>query len=357
MAGRGIDQILPSPGDPRLFEPYHRSAISYVKLTEQKAGRIPRPVDFTYVWGDALDEWARIRPDVRIVNLETAITVCNEVDFRKGIHYRMHPDNAAVLRTADIDCCVLANNHILDWTRNGLVETLRTLHGLGIQTTGAGRDAAEAATPAAIEVPRKGRVLVFSWGVASSGVTRDWSAGAGYPGINFLANLLPRSVDEIARSVRKAKRPGDIAVASFHWGGNWGFRIFEEEREFARRIIDDAGVDVVHGHSSHHVKGIEVYRDRPIIYGSGDLLNDYEGIGGYDDYRSELALMYFPSIDPATGQMKNFLMTPMERRRMRLGRASEEGVRWLRNTLNREAELLGTQVTDGSGGRLSLQWS
>ena len=355
MAGRGVDQILPSPGDPRLFEPFLRSAIDYVKLTEQKAGRIPRPVEFTDVWGDALDEWARVRPDVRIVNLETAITVSNEADLRKGIHYRMHPKNAAVLSAAGIDCCVLANNHVLDWGQSGLTETLQTLRGLGIQTTGAGRDEAEAAAPIAIDVPYKGRVLVFSWAVASSGVTRDWSARAGYPGINFLANLLPRSVDEVVRSVRQAKRPGDIAVASFHWGGNWGFRIFEDEREFAHRIIDEAGVDIVHGHSSHHVKGIEVYRDRPIIYGSGDLVNDYEGIGGYDKYRSELALMYFPSIDPATGQMKSLVMTPMERRRMSLRRASEEGEMWLRDTLNRESESLGAQVTVGLGGSLNLQ--
>ena len=69
MTARGIDQVLPHPGDPALHEPYLKSARAYVRLAEKAHGTIPRPVAFDYVWGDALGEWGRVRPDVRIVNL------------------------------------------------------------------------------------------------------------------------------------------------------------------------------------------------------------------------------------------------------------------------------------------------
>ena len=114
MTGRGIDQILPHPSQPQLFEPYVRSALGYVELAEEKGGPLPRSVDFAYVWGDALRELDRLRPHARIVNLETAVTVAEDAWPGKGIHYRMHPGNVGCLSAAAIDCCVLANNHVLD---------------------------------------------------------------------------------------------------------------------------------------------------------------------------------------------------------------------------------------------------
>lgn len=116
MTGRGIDQILPHPSQPQLYEPYVRSAHEYVALAEQVNGPIPRPVDAAYVWGAALLEFDRRRPDVRIVNLETAITTSEDREA-KGINYRMHPANIACLTAAGIDCCTLANNHVLDLRR------------------------------------------------------------------------------------------------------------------------------------------------------------------------------------------------------------------------------------------------
>ncbi|MGH8579418.1 MAG: CapA family protein, partial [Gammaproteobacteria bacterium] len=107
-----------------------------------------------------------------------------------------------------------------------------------------------------------------------------------------------------------------------------------EQRIFAHRLIEHAHVDVVHGHSSHHPKGIEVYRDRPIIYGCGDFLNDYEGIGGHEEYRADLTLMYFVCMDPSNGRLIRFDMTPMQIRRLRANRASEQDARWLRDTLH-----------------------
>ena len=357
MTGRGIDQVLPHPSKPHIFEPYMRSAQGYVELAEQANGPIKRPVDFAYLWGDALAELERVRPDVRIINLETAVTKAEDAWPGKGIHYRMHPANVPCLTAAKIDCCALANNHVLDWGYAGLAETLATLRGAGIRAAGAGRDEAEAAAPAVMELPRGGRVRVFAFGMESAGVPRDWAARKDRAGINFLADLSARAADAIARQVRASKRAGDIVVASIHWGGNWGFDIPREQRDFAHRLTNAAGVDVVHGHSSHHVKGIEVHRGKLVLYGSGDFLNDYEGItGGHKAYRDDLALMYFPILDAATGTLTRLAMTPTQTRRFRVNRTPEEGARWLEETLNREGRQFGTRVQRQPDGRIVLGW-
>lgn len=358
MTGRGIDQILPHPSEPWLFESYVRSAVTYVELAEHVTGRkIPRPVDHAYIWGDALAELERVSPDARIVNLETSITVSDEPWPGKGIHYRMHPANVPCLTAARLECCVLANNHVMDWGRTGLAETLATLHRAGIHTAGAGCDAMAAAAPAISELADDARVLVFAFGMENGGVPFAWRATKDCPGVNMLDDLSARSIDVVAGQVAAHKRRGDIVVASLHWGPNWGYTISPAEREFAHALVDAAGVDVVHGHSSHHVKGIEVYRGKPILYGCGDFLNDYEGIGGYAAYRGDLALMYFPALEAGSGDLLRFSMIPTCTWQFRIHRAQPDDVTWLFEILNRESAKLGSAVARQPDGALTLQWS
>ena len=80
--------------------------------------------------------------------------------------------------------------------------------------------------------------------------------------------------------LRKVKQAGDLLLVSIHRGGNWGYEVPKAHKSFAHRLIDEARVDVVHGHWSHHVRPIEVHRGKLILYGCGDFINDYEGIGG-----------------------------------------------------------------------------
>ncbi len=355
MTGRGIDQVLPHPGDPRICEPYITSALGYVALAEQLTGPIPKPVDFAYIWGDALQELAHRSPDVRIINLETSVTTSEDC-ADKGISYRMSPQNVPCLTAADIDCCVLANNHVLDWGRAGLVETLSTLRAANLRTAGAGRDILEAEAPAILELAGKGRVVVFSFGSVTSGIPRHWAAAGNRPGVNLLKDLSSRTVRRIARQVQAVRRPGDIVVASIHWGSNWGYEIPGKQRGFAHQLIDQAGVDIVHGHSSHHPKGLEVYKERPILYGCGDFLDDYEGISGYEEYRDDLVLMYFLTMAPATGTLVGCEMRPLQIRNFRLNHVSREDAHWLRDILNREGKGLGTGVTLGDDNTLRLVW-
>ena len=139
-------------------------------------------------------------------------------------------------------------------------------------------------------------------------------------------------------------------------GGNWGYAIPNEHRQFAYQLIDEAGVDVIHGHSSHHAKGIEVYKDRPVIFGCGDFLNDYEGIRGYEEFRSDLALMYFVSMDPATRKLVWFKMTPIQIKHFRANQVTSGDALWLRDTLNREGGKLGTRVDLNEDCTLKLHW-
>lgn len=356
MTGRGIDQVLPHHGNPRLFEFHVQSALEYVELAEERNGPISMPVTFSYVWGDALEELDRVVPDASIMNLETSITAHGEAWPGKGIHYRMHPKNVPCLTAVSVDCCVLANNHVLDWGRLGLLETLDTLHAVGIATAGAGRDDDEATATAVLSIPDGRRVLVLALGAASSGIPEEWAAAGGRPGVSILPDLSAKTVRRISDRVRDVKRDGDVAVASIHWGGNWGYEVARQERAFAHALIDRAGIDIVHGHSSHHPKGIEVYRNRPIIYGCGDFINDYEGIPGYEHFRDDLVLMYVATIDP-TGGLIRFRMIPFQIRRFRLNRASTNDSEWLRSTLTRESEVFGTRVDTEADGALRLRWS
>ena len=195
-----------------------RSALGYVELAEAAAGPLPRPVDFGYVWGDALEELRARAPQARIVNLETAVTIAEDAWPGKGIHYRMHPRNVRLLspRRASIAACLRTITCSTGDTA-GLAETLETLHGAGLRTAGAGRDADDAAAPAVIEWTAGRRVLVFSCAMQSAGVPPDWAAGSARPGVNLLADLSRRSCDAIARQVRRR-----VARATASWSPSTG---------------------------------------------------------------------------------------------------------------------------------------
>lgn len=353
MLGRGIDQILPHPGDPALRERYMDDARDYVALAEAANGPIPRSAGFSWPWGDVLGVLADSAPDARIVNLETSVTRNDQFAPNKAVHYRMSPANLPCLVAPRPDVCALANNHVLDLGQHGLEETLDELADAGLQVAGAGLNAEQARQPAAVAVGRGGRVLVFSFGMASSGIPPWWVATDNRAGVDFVPELSEDSAAQITSRIRRHIRPGDIVVASVHWGSNWGYDIPDEQIRFAHALIDD-GVDIVHGHSSHHPRPIEVYRDRLILYGCGDLINDYEGIGGYEEYRADLRLMYLVSVE-STGALTGLRMVPMHTRRMRLHRASPENAEWLREVLDSVSGEFGVRIDATAHGMLALR--
>jgi poly-gamma-glutamate capsule biosynthesis protein CapA/YwtB (metallophosphatase superfamily) len=355
MTGRGIDQALPHPVNPVLFEPYIRDARAYVDLAEAANGPIQRPLSFDYIWGEALEELEHSAVDLRIVNLETAITLAQTPWPEKEIHYRMHPQNISCLTAARIDACALANNHILDWGYDGLSETLRTLDAAGIAHSGAGNDAEQAMQPAMLRASANGRVLLFSFGSTSSGIPEDWKATNISPGLNLLDDLSETTAARVCDQMRAHQQPGDLIIASIHWGSNWGYEIPRQQVVFAHRLIE-GGVAIVHGHSSHHVKAIEVFKDHLILYGCGDFLTDYEGISGYERFRGDLALMYLIDVDPQSGQLVSGRLVPMHMSRFRLEHVSASDAKWLCNFLNEFSTRLGAGARLENDDSLVLQW-
>jgi poly-gamma-glutamate synthesis protein (capsule biosynthesis protein) len=278
----------------------------------------------------------------------------------------MHPGNIGCLTTARIDCCCLANNHVLDWGYRGLAETLQTLKRAGVAYVGVGRNAAEAAAPAVLPLTptlspggrgkgEGGRVLVFAFGSPKSGIPWEWGATENRPGLNLLADLSESTARRIGSQVRQLKQPGDITLISIHWGGNWGYEVPAEQQQFAHYLIDE-GVDIVHGRSSHHVKAVEVYRERLVLYGCGDFLSDYEGISGQVRFRSYLVLMYLVKMDARKGGLREARLVPLQSKRFRLSYVSEEDAEWLYDLLNRLGAPFDTQAQLQRDNSMTLRW-
>jgi poly-gamma-glutamate synthesis protein (capsule biosynthesis protein) len=343
MTGRGIDQILAYPCPPGVQEPYVRDARDYVALAEEANGPIAHPVTAAYIWGDALAELERVAPDARIINLETSITTCNDFWPGKGIHYRMHPRNVDCLTAAAVDVCVLANNHVLDYGRAGLDETIATLIEAGLKITGAGASIYEVREPAIVDLSANGRILVFAVGAENSGIPKTWAASTASSGVDLLPDLSDATADDLLNRVRRRKRHGDVAVVSIHWGDNWGYEVPDAHVRFAHRLLD-GGVDLIHGHSSHHPRPVEIYNDRLALYGCGDFITDYEGITGYEEFRDDLVLMYFPHIDPGTGELVDLRITPLQIRKMQLIRPLARDRDWLRERLANVSRNFGCDV-------------
>ena len=354
MTGRGLDQALPNPVDPQIYEPYIKDARDYLLLAKRKSGAFDTPLSYDYIWGDAFEIFENQKPDLKIINLETAVTNHDEPYPGKGINYRMSPENFKAITSAEIDLCILANNHTLDWQQKGLLETLKTIDEAGVEQAGAGKNLDAAEKPVIIE-QNNTRILIFSYGSPDSGIPADWEAENNKPGLNMIFRYNDETLKNIKQNIDAYKKPGDIIVFSIHWGGNWGYDVPERHRDFAHKLIEEAGADLIHGHSSHHPKGIEVYQDKLIIYGAGDLINDYEGIGGHEQYRPELSLMYFPVLNTKSGDLEKLIMIPTKMHEFKLNRAFGEDAQWLKDILKRESEEFGTTVKMSEEGEIIIE--
>lgn len=104
--------------------------------------------------------------------------------------------------------------------------------------------------------------------------------------------------------------------------------------------MDEGIVQLVHGHSSHHPRPFELHEGHLVTYGCGDLINDYEGIGGHEAYRPDLALAWLVSLDGRSGTLRKARLLPLRRQRFTLEHAGEEARAWLASRLSRANEQL-----------------
>lgn len=209
-------------------------------------------------------------------------------------------------------------------------------------------------TPAVVPVGKR-RVLVFAGGHADSGIDPGWEATFRDPGVHLLRDLSSRTAARIAKGIQSQRLDGDVVVYSVHWGDNWGYDVPEEHRAFAHALIDDAGVDLVFGHSSHHPRSIEVYRNKLILYGCGDLINDYEGISGYQAFRPNLRVIFFPMLDNC-GDLDRLDMAVLEARGFSLHQPAAGDVEWLGDRLAEVSRESGVGVRRSRDNLLELYW-
>jgi poly-gamma-glutamate synthesis protein (capsule biosynthesis protein) len=93
--------------------------------------------------------------------------------------------------------------------------------------------------------------------------------------------------------VRKTREQVDLLLVSAHWGPNWGYSPPREHIPFAHALIE-AGADIIFGHSGHIVRGIEIYKGKPILYCTGDFVDDYAVDPGE---RNDLGFIFVVEID------------------------------------------------------------
>jgi poly-gamma-glutamate capsule biosynthesis protein CapA/YwtB (metallophosphatase superfamily) len=227
--------------------------------------RAARPAE---PWGDVLP--LLLSADLRVINLECAITGHRRPWSRtpKVFHFRADPLAVEVLKAARVDACSLANNHTLDFEEKGLLDTLAHLEVAGIRYAGAGRNLEEAARPVLLE----GGIAL----VAFTDNEPPFAAGPDKPGTNYLpVSTEPEVLRQVEETIGAARDAGARTVVfSNHWGPNMVRRPKAVFRRFARAVVD-RGADVYYGHSAHVFQGVEVYRGKPILYDTGDFIDDY----------------------------------------------------------------------------------
>ncbi|KRE72755.1 CapA family protein [Arthrobacter sp. Soil762] len=224
--------------------------------------------DPPYIWGDTLPLLRQA--DIRFANLECVLADDGTPMPGKMYHFRSDVKNVDSLRSAGIDVVSLANNHVLDFGVDALREMLLALDQHGILRAGAGMDLEAARRPV---VRRVGpAVLGF---IAFTDNQPGWEGTVRAPGIYYVpVDAGDRRMTDLLGLVRRTKRRVLLLIVSAHWGANWGSDVPSAHQILARALID-AGADVVFGHSAHIFRGVEIYRNRPIIYSAGDFIDDY----------------------------------------------------------------------------------
>lgn len=224
------------------------------------------------VWGDVLP--ILLSADLRIGNLECVIsdkgTKWNPLF--KPFHFRASPRAIEILRKASFDCVTLANNHVLDYGPEALLDCLERLRQADLPYTGAGSNLNEAVTPVFLQTP--------NYTIAVLALTDNepkWEATPSKPGIIYVAynegGMLPPYQERMAKTIKQARRQAQLVIVSAHIGPNWGAPSHAIQA-LAHQLLE-LGVDVYWGHSNHTPQGIQIVGNKVILYSTGDFVDDY----------------------------------------------------------------------------------
>jgi poly-gamma-glutamate capsule biosynthesis protein CapA/YwtB (metallophosphatase superfamily) len=289
-----------------------------------------------------------VETDLVVANLECAIT-SHPVPWTrtpKVFHFRAPPKAVEVLHAAGIRLVSLANNHVLDFEVEGFLDTLRHLDEAGIARAGAGRDVTEAARPGWVEAA--GHRIAM---IAATDNEPGWAAGPRRPGVLWRRFDLDeaRSREAVERGVEESRAmKADVIVLSLHWGPNMAPRPPARFRAFAQWAVEQ-GVDILHGHSAHIFQGIGVHRGRPILFDTGDALDDY----AVDPVlRNDQSLVFVVEIDESGPRA--LTMIPIRLRYAEVGLAKGSDLEAIRARMVERSAELGTRV-ESSNDRLRVE--
>ncbi len=220
-------------------------------------------------WGETLSLLQTA--DVRICNLESVLSEGGTAwsTTAKQFPVRSEAKQVAMLKAAQIDAASLANNQVLDFDYEALSDLMNALEEAGIHYAGAGMDLREASEPAIWKV--KGQTIGL---LAFTENEPEWEATEEQPRVWYVPiKVKEKRAQRLFETVRRTKSEVDLLVVSAHWGPNGGSFPSVEHGPFAHSLIDE-GADVIFGHSGHAVRGLELYKGRPILYCTGDCIDD-----------------------------------------------------------------------------------
>lgn len=294
MLGRAVDLMLDFPTDQTLYESSVKNAREYItliqkRLKEEHKTKLMKPPLF---WKPLMLEFHQLKSDLFCVNLETAIT--NRLTpWPKGINYKMSTKNIYILHELQKDIfpaqlvLSLANNHLLDWCRGGLLDTLRILRRNQFLCVGAGTNLQEAIQPVTLDIRGK-TVAVWACGHPSAGIDKKWAATATRSGIFFVSDpeqglqMLTQSLQQ----QQELRKNFTVKILLVHWGPNFVDQVDASFQKFARSAIKKLGFQLIVNTSSHHRLSNEWVMDEKnqkhvlgiIVHGPGDFISDYYGI-------------------------------------------------------------------------------
>jgi poly-gamma-glutamate synthesis protein (capsule biosynthesis protein) len=224
-----------------------------------------RRTSLRYPWGNVISTLRNL--DMNLINLETTFTHSKH-KVSKVFNFKSHTENIKSLSEANVTVANIANNHILDFSEEGMEDTIQLLEMEGIRHVGAGRNISEATKPIIINCENlKIGVLGCSDNEPS------WAANA-HSGINYVDIENKEQRAQIIENIKSLRAQCDVCIVSIHWGPNMIEKPPAEFISFAHQMIDN-GADVIHGHSAHIFQGIEIYRNKIVLYDTGDFIDDY----------------------------------------------------------------------------------
>ncbi|OQV08303.1 hypothetical protein CLAIMM_12603 [Cladophialophora immunda] len=364
MIGRLIDALLPTSIARQSPQSDPESAAWTVD--KHILPRYPQLKSYNYLspWGNSVDLIRK--SDLVLANLETAVTTSEKKWPSKVFNYRSHPGNIQCLTEVGIGggarrgYVSLANNHTLDWDIEGLQETVKVLAENGVEFAGAGRTKEEAHKPATLWVGGADWWDIKCWSFADH--PNEW---AGVDAFNYF-EYTGKGRDTVkqqllAKDHSEGQRKLGLKVVSMHWGPNYRWRPAKEIVDLAHWMIDECGVDIIHGHSSHHVQGVEIYNGKLVIYGCGDFVDDYAVDG---NYRNDLSAAWKVSVGEKT--VKKAGESELEVRRLEvfpnriqrfqahLLKGDDPDHEWVERTFRRLCHRFGTEVEKNLGDEAQI---